>query len=108
MSIYIGRVELKAAQLFWHPKYKKSHSRFLTNNQTMLTVIEGGFVIVNVVVLGLFLASILYHFLPLLFLRSVSVPKGSFGWPFLGETLSFLRPHPSTSIGDFLQYHCSR
>ncbi|KAJ6329586.1 hypothetical protein OIU77_011123 [Salix suchowensis] len=36
-----------------------------------------------------------------------NVPKGSFGWPILGETLGFLKPHPSNTIGAFLQDHCS-
>ncbi|KAF3444540.1 hypothetical protein FNV43_RR14232 [Rhamnella rubrinervis] len=30
------------------------------------------------------------------------------GWPFFGETLEFLKPHSSNSIGCFLQQHCSR
>ncbi|KAK4487159.1 hypothetical protein RD792_006477 [Penstemon davidsonii] len=53
------------------------------------------------------LGLILYHFLPL-FLNFGTVPKGTFGWPLLGETLCFLKPHPSTSTGSFLQEHCSR
>uniref|UniRef100_A0A2N9FNL9 Cytochrome P450 724B1 n=1 Tax=Fagus sylvatica TaxID=28930 RepID=A0A2N9FNL9_FAGSY len=36
------------------------------------------------------------------------VPRGTFGWPILGETLRFLKPHPSNSLGAFLQDHCSR
>ncbi|XP_028121737.1 cytochrome P450 724B1-like isoform X1 [Camellia sinensis] len=50
---------------------------------------------------------VLNHFLPL-FLKLGLVPKGSFGWPLLGETLAFLKPHPSNSVGNFLQDHCSR
>ncbi|XP_045799046.1 cytochrome P450 724B1 [Trifolium pratense] len=29
-------------------------------------------------------------------------------WPFLGETLNFLKPHESNSLGSFLQERCSR
>ncbi|KAG9448791.1 hypothetical protein H6P81_008756 [Aristolochia fimbriata] len=62
--------------------------------------------------LGLFIAAFLLglvftHFLPLFFnLRDT--PKGSFGWPLVGETLSFLKPHASNSVGTFLEDHCSR
>ncbi|CAI9089003.1 OLC1v1023488C1 [Oldenlandia corymbosa var. corymbosa] len=65
---------------------------------------------INVMVFGLvgfLFGIILNHFLPL-FLKHGLVPKGSFGWPLLGETLSFLNPHPSNSIGSYLQQHCSR
>ncbi|XP_015880849.3 cytochrome P450 724B1-like [Ziziphus jujuba] len=65
----------------------------------------GGFWLVFVV--GAF-GLILNHFLPLFFVRLGSVPKGSFGWPLLGETLGFLKPHTSNSLGAFLQDHCSR
>ncbi|XP_022869804.1 cytochrome P450 724B1-like [Olea europaea var. sylvestris] len=36
------------------------------------------------------------------------LPKGNMGWPLVGETLAFLKPHKSNSISNFLQEHCSR
>ncbi|KAF3646718.1 Cytochrome 90B1 [Capsicum annuum] len=30
------------------------------------------------------------------------------GWPFLGETIGYLRPYSATTIGDFMQDHISR
>ncbi|MQM13256.1 hypothetical protein Taro_046186, partial [Colocasia esculenta] len=37
-----------------------------------------------------------------------SAPPGNTGWPVIGETLAFMKPHPSTSIGDFLVQRVSR
>ncbi|KAE8695273.1 CYP724B1 protein [Hibiscus syriacus] len=59
------------------------------------------------VLVGFFVLVVLNHFLPLLFKAGI-VPKGAFGWPLLGETLGFLKPHSSNSVGAFLQDHCSR
>ncbi|KAL3624287.1 hypothetical protein CASFOL_033103 [Castilleja foliolosa] len=37
------------------------------------------------------------------------IPNGNtYHLPLLGETLSFLKPHQSNSLGTFLQQHCSR
>ncbi|XWS36663.1 hypothetical protein CRYUN_Cryun20dG0104600 [Craigia yunnanensis] len=65
-----------------------------------LVVLVGGIV-------GFLLSLVMNHFLPLLF-KGGLVPKGTFGWPLLGETFSFLKPHSSNSVGAFLQDHCSR
>ncbi|KAJ0965274.1 hypothetical protein J5N97_026412 [Dioscorea zingiberensis] len=60
-----------------------------------------------VFLLGLPLCLLLSHLLPLLF-NPRGTPSGSFGWPLVGETLSFLTPHGSNSLGDFLEQHISR
>ncbi|KAK4342200.1 hypothetical protein RND71_038016 [Anisodus tanguticus] len=74
-------------------------------------------IIVTTLVIGFVIGIILNHFWPLFFkinnngsTTSLVIPKGTFGWPLLGEILSFLKPHPSNSIGTFLflQQHCSR
>ena len=65
------------------------------------------FVFLAAGLVGLVLGLILNHFLPLFF-KHGHVPKGTFGWPLLGETLTFLKPHPSNSLGAFLQDRCSR
>ncbi|CAN6312295.1 unnamed protein product [Urochloa humidicola] len=49
---------------------------------------------------------VLRHFLPLF--RHSGLPKGSFGWPLIGETIGFLRPHPSNTTGGFLQDRIAR
>ncbi|KAI3712156.1 hypothetical protein L1987_70705 [Smallanthus sonchifolius] len=65
-----------------------------------------------VIFVGFVFGLFLNHFLPLLSLKNKKLgdlPRGSFGYlPFLGETLAFLNPHPSTTVGSFLQEHCSR
>lgn len=69
----------------------------------------GGFWLgILVGIVGVFLGLILNHFLPMFLKLGDHVPKGSFGWPILGETLDFLKPHPSNAVGAFLQDHCSR
>ncbi|XP_057461336.1 cytochrome P450 724B1-like isoform X2 [Actinidia eriantha] len=62
----------------------------------------------SLVGLVLCLVLVLNHYLPLMLKLGPHLPRGSFGWPLLGETLAFLKPHPSNSIGAFLQDHCSR
>ncbi|KAJ6844614.1 cytochrome P450 90B1-like [Iris pallida] len=36
------------------------------------------------------------------------LPPGWSGWPLLGETLSFLKPSPATSMGNFMELRMSR
>ncbi|KAK4845683.1 hypothetical protein QYF36_007777 [Acer negundo] len=78
-----------------------------------VAALSGFWVVVFVgIVVGLLLSLILNHFHPLLLKLGCGPAtinlKGSFGWPLLGETLKFLKPHHSNSPGSFLQDHCSR
>lgn len=64
-------------------------------------------VLVALLVALLAAAVVIYrHYLPLL--RNPGAPRGSFGWPLVGETLGFLRPHASNTTGDFLHDHITR
>ncbi|KAK2981583.1 hypothetical protein RJ640_011113 [Escallonia rubra] len=38
----------------------------------------------------------------------LNLPPGNMGWPFIGETLGYLKPYSATSIGEFMEQHISR
>ncbi|WOL16987.1 Cytochrome P450 [Canna indica] len=41
--------------------------------------------------------------------KRLNLPPGSAaGWPFVGDTFSYLKPHPATTIGQFMEQHVSR
>ncbi|KAG8478254.1 hypothetical protein CXB51_028021 [Gossypium anomalum] len=40
--------------------------------------------------------------------RRYNLPPGNMGWPFLGETIGYLRPYSATSVGEFMHQHISR
>ncbi|XP_057767041.1 LOW QUALITY PROTEIN: cytochrome P450 724B1 [Salvia miltiorrhiza] len=65
-----------------------------------------------VVILTLFLGiAILFKLFGISIFKEnpAGLPDGSMGhFPFLGETLAYLKPHKSNSLGFFLQDHCSR
>ncbi|KAL2520557.1 Cytochrome [Forsythia ovata] len=39
---------------------------------------------------------------------SLNLPPGNMGWPFLGETIAYLKPYTATTIGKFMEEHISR
>ncbi|KAK1277006.1 Cytochrome P450 90B1 [Acorus gramineus] len=37
-----------------------------------------------------------------------NIPKGSSGWPFIGEPIPFLKPHPSIHMSPFMEQRISK
>lgn len=73
----------------------------------MMNMMVGELVLAAPAILfSLLLTLVMSHFLPLLL--NPKAPRGSFGWPLVGETLRFLTPHASNTLGSFLDDHCSR
>lgn len=68
-------------------------------------MMEGGELLCVLLMAGFVV--VLNHLLPLL-LNHGAAPGGKFGWPFFGETLRFLIPHASCTLGRFLEDHCAR
>ncbi|XP_061342376.1 cholesterol 22-monohydroxylase CYP90B51 isoform X1 [Gastrolobium bilobum] len=38
----------------------------------------------------------------------LNLPPGKMGWPFVGETIGYLKPYSATTIGDFMEQHIAR
>ncbi|XP_074555903.1 cytochrome P450 724B1-like [Curcuma longa] len=71
----------------------------MKGGELLCVLLMAGFVVLLILVLN--------HLLPLLLNHGVA-PGGNFGWPFFGETLRFLIPHASYTLGRFLEDHCAR
>jgi cytochrome P450 len=40
--------------------------------------------------------------------KRMNLPPGAAGWPLVGETFGYLRAHPATSVGRFMEQHIAR
>uniref|UniRef100_A0A1W7HBQ0 Cytochrome P450 n=1 Tax=Scoparia dulcis TaxID=107240 RepID=A0A1W7HBQ0_SCODU len=40
--------------------------------------------------------------------NSLNLPPGNMGWPFLGETIAYLKPYAATTVGKYMEEHISR
>lgn len=102
---YKEKLHSLSSPLLLPPTTIREHS----NSKHSLMSMAGCFwIVTSIGFFGFALGLILDHFLPLLLNLGHDLPRGTFGWPLLGETLSFLKPHPSNSIGAFLHDHCFR
>ncbi|KAK2969757.1 hypothetical protein RJ640_028037 [Escallonia rubra] len=75
---------------------------------TLSNIMMGLFPFALALLLGLALFYLRLTVFNILKQKPTDLPHGSMGWPLLGETLGFLKPHKSNSMGSFLQQHCSR
>ncbi|XP_057415043.1 cholesterol 22-monohydroxylase CYP90B51-like isoform X2 [Lotus japonicus] len=59
-----------------------------------------------------FLSSILALTVIIIFMKRkkarLNLPPGKMGWPFLGETIGYLKPYSATTVGDFMEKHIAR
>ncbi|XP_008790366.2 cytochrome P450 90B1-like [Phoenix dactylifera] len=40
--------------------------------------------------------------------KRLKLPQGNLGWPLIGETISFMQPHSSASLGGFMDQHIAK
>ncbi|CAD5173651.1 unnamed protein product [Musa acuminata subsp. malaccensis] len=40
--------------------------------------------------------------------KRLNLPPGGTGWPFVGDTFAYLKPHPATTVGRFMEQHIAR
>lgn len=40
--------------------------------------------------------------------RRSNLPPGGAAWPLIGDTFAYLKPHPATSIGHFMEQNISK